>query len=143
MPDVVFVDTNILIYAHDRDAGKKRDLAAAALERLWAERTGRLSVQVLQEFHVTVTGKLATGRASAREIIRTYSPWVQHPTSPDTVLRASEIAELAQLSFWDALIVASAEQCGAALLYTEDLNAGQSIAGVEIVNPLVGLAGRI
>lgn len=140
MPDVVFVDTNILIYAHDRDAGKKRERAAQALERLWEERTGRLSAQVLQEFYVTVTGKLASGRATAREVIRTYTPWVQHPTLPETILRASEISELAKLSFWDALIVASAEQCGASHLYTEDLNPGQSIAGVLIVNPLLEAA---
>jgi predicted nucleic acid-binding protein len=137
MTDVVFVDTNILIYAHDRDAGEKREHAARALERLWDEQTGRLSVQVLQEFYVTVTQKLATGRASAREIIRTYKQWVHHPTTPETVLRASEIAELSQLSFWDGLIVASAEQAGASQLYTEDLNAGQSIVGVTVVNPLV------
>lgn len=137
MTDVVFVDTNILIYAHDRDAGEKRDRAAQALGRLWDEQTGRLSAQVLQEFYVTVTQKLATARASAREVIRTYTPWVHSPTTPETILRASEIAELSQLSFWDALIVASAEQVGASQLYTEDLNAAQTIVGVKIVNPLV------
>ena len=137
MTDVVFVDTNILIYAHDRDAGVKRERAARALERLWDEQTGRLSIQVLQEFYVTVTQKLAAARAGAREVIRTYTPWVHYPTTPATVLRASEIAELSQLSFWDGLIVASAEQAGASQLYTEDLNAGQTIVGVKIVNPLV------
>jgi Predicted nucleic-acid-binding protein, contains PIN domain len=137
MSDVVFVDTNILIYAHDRDAGEKRDRAAQALERLWDEQSGRLSAQVLQEFYVTVTQKLATARAVAREIIRTYTPWVHHPTTPETILRASEIAELSQISFWDALIVAAAEQAGASQLYSEDLNTGQTIVGVKIVNPLV------
>lgn len=138
MTDVVFVDTNILIYAHDTGAGTKRERAARTLEKLWDEHSGRLSVQVLQEFYVTVTQKLATARPTAREIIRTYTPWVQHPTTPETILRASEIAELSRLSFWDALIVASAEQVNAAYLYTEDLNAGQTIAGVKIVNPLLG-----
>lgn len=137
MTDVVFVDTNILIYAHDRDAGEKRERAAQALEQLWDERSGRLSTQVLQEFYVTVTQKLATARASAREVVRTYAPWVHRPTTPQTILRASEIAELARLSFWDGLIVAAAEEAGASQLYTEDFNAGQSIVGVRIVNPLV------
>lgn len=137
MTDVVFVDTNILIYAHDRSAGDKRERAARVLERLWDERSGRISVQVLQELYVTITQKLATARPSAREIIRTYTPWVQYPTTPETILRASEIAELSQLSFRDGLIVASAEQAGASHLYTEDLNPGQSIVGVQIVNPLV------
>lgn len=139
MTGIVFVDTNILIYAHDCDAGAKRDLAAQVLERLWDAQTGRLSVQVLREFYVTVTRKLASslGRAGAREIIRTYAPWIHHATTPATILRASEISELSQLSFWDGLIVASAEQAGAAQLYTEDLSAGQSIVGVKIVNPLI------
>jgi predicted nucleic acid-binding protein len=137
MTDVVFVDTNILIYAHDRSAGEKRERAALVLEQLWDKQTGRLSVQVLQEFYVTVTQKLAAARPVAREVVRTYTPWVHYPTTPETILRASEIADLAQISFWDALIVASAEQAGASQLYTEDLNAGQTIAGVKIVNPLV------
>ena len=137
MTDVVFVDTNILIHAHDLGAGEKRIRAAQALERLWDEQSGRVSVQVLQEFYVTVTRKLATARSSAREIIRTYTPWVHYPTTPETILRANEISDLAQLSFWDALIVASAEQVGASQLYTEDLNAGQTIAGVTIINPLL------
>ena len=139
MSDVVFVDTNILVYAHDRDAGSKREMAAQALNRLWDERLGRLSAQVLQEFYVTVTKKQSTSsaRASAREVVSMYAPWVQHPTTPDTILRATELAELAQVSFWNALILASAEQSGAAHLYSEDLNSGQTIAGVKIINPLV------
>jgi len=137
MTDVVFVDTNILIYAHDRGAREKRELAAQVLERLWDEQTGRLSVEVLQEFYVTVTQKRATARPGAREVIRTYTPWVHHPTTPETILRATEIAELSQISFWDGLIVASAEQAGASHLYTEDLNAGQTIVGVKIVNPFI------
>ena len=139
MSDVVFVDTNILVYAHDRDAGSKREKAARALDRLWDERLGRLSVQVLQEFYVTVTKKHTTSaaRASAREVVSMYAPWVQHPTTSDTILRATEIADLAQVSFWDALILAAAEQAGASQLYSEDLDSGQTIVGVKIVNPLV------
>jgi predicted nucleic acid-binding protein len=136
MTEVVFVDTNILVYANDLTAGEKHTRAARALERLWVEQTGRISVQVLQECYVTVTQKLATARSSAREIVKNYTPWVQYSTTPETILRASQISELAQISFWDGLIVASAEQAGASLLYTEDLNAGQTIAGVKIVNPL-------
>ncbi|MGH8309800.1 MAG: PIN domain-containing protein, partial [Steroidobacteraceae bacterium] len=126
----------ILIYAHDRDAGEKRERAARTLEGLWNDRNGRLSVQVLQEFYVTVTQRLATAQAAAREVMRTYAPWVQQQTTPATVLRATEIGELAKISFWDALIVAAAEQAGATEIYTEDLNAGQTIVGVRIVNPL-------
>jgi predicted nucleic acid-binding protein len=137
MSDVVFVDTNILIYAYDQKAGEKHVRAIRALERLWEEQTGRVSAQVLQEFYVTTTQKLKAPRANAREIVKAYAPWVQSPTTPETILRASDLSESAQLSFWDALIVAAAEQAGALRLYTEDLDVGQIIAGVRIVNPLV------
>ena len=138
MSDVVFVDSNILVYAHDADAGPKRDRAVASLRLLWESGAGRLSVQVLQEFYVNVTRKLATpvARSTAREVVSSYGAWVHEPTTPDTVTRAIDIAEMAQIMFWDALIVASAEQVQATHVYSEDLNAGQIIAAVKIVNPL-------
>ena len=138
MSDVVFVDSNILIYAHDADAGSKRERAVANLRELWESGTGRLSVQVLQEFYVNVTRKLATpvARSTAREVVSSYAAWVREPTTSATVLRAIDIAEMAQLMFWDALIVASAEEMQATYIYSEDLNAGQMIAGVKILNPL-------
>ena len=139
MTGAVFVDSNILIYAHDVDAGLKRDQAVVALRQLWQAGTGRLSVQVLQEFYVNVTQKLRTqiSRAQAREVTNTYGAWVREPTTVATVLRATEIAEMMQISFWDALIVAAAEQEGAETLYSEDLNPGQWIAGVKVVNPFL------
>jgi predicted nucleic acid-binding protein len=138
MSGIAFVDSNVLIYAHDRDAGPKREPAMALLGRLWTERTGILSVQVLQEFFVTVTRKLQTplARAQAREVVRAYAPWVLSPTTPETILRATELSEAARIDFWDALIVAAAEQSGAETLYSEDLSHGQVIAGVRVVNPL-------
>lgn len=138
MSGVVFVDTNVLIYAHDLDAGVKRERAVAKLRELWNSGSGRLSVQVLQEFYVNVTQKLAApvARSTAREIVKTYGVWVRHPTTVETVTRASEISDLARISFWDALIVASAEEVDADELLSEDLNAGQSIVGIRVVNPL-------
>jgi predicted nucleic acid-binding protein len=140
MSDVVFVDSNILVYAHDADAGPKRDRAVKSLRLLWESGAGRLSVQVLQEFYISVTRKLAApvARSTAREVVSSYGAWVHEPTTPDTVTRAIDIAEMAQIMFWDALIVASAEQAQATHVYSEDLNAGQIIAGVKIVNPLAG-----
>lgn len=137
MSDVVFVDTNILVYAHDADAGLKHERAIEKLRELWESGTGRLSVQVLQEFYVNVTRKLTTpvARSTAREVVTAYGAWIREATTVATVIRAIDIAEMAQISYWDALIVASAEQAGAAHLYSEDLNADQTIAGVEIVNP--------
>jgi predicted nucleic acid-binding protein len=138
MSGVAFVDSNILIYAYDRDAGPRRDRARQLCEKLWQERSGCLSVQVLQEFYVTVTRKLRTpvAHAQARELVRAYASWVVSPLTPETVIRATELSEAAEIGFWDALIVASAAQSGADTLYGEDLNDGQVIAGVRAVNPL-------
>lgn len=140
MIGVAFVDSNILIYAHDLDAGVKRERAAAKLRELWNSGTGRLSIQVLQEFYVNATQKLATpiARSTAREIVKTYGVWVRHATTVETVTRAAEISDLARISFWDALIVASAEEVDADELLSEDLNTGQSIVGIRITNPLDG-----
>ena len=97
-----------------------------------------MSVQVLQEFYVTVTRKLRTpvAKGQARELVRAYSSWVVSPTTPETVMRATDLSEANEIGFWDALIVAAAEQSGADILYSEDLNDGQVIAGVRVVNPL-------
>lgn len=140
MSGVAFVDSNILIYAHDLDAGVKRERAVAKLRELWNSGTGRLSIQVLQEFYVNATQKVATpvARSTAREIIKTYGVWVRHATTVETVARAAEISDLARISFRDALIVASAEEVDADELLSEDLNAGQSIVGIRIMNPLDG-----
>jgi predicted nucleic acid-binding protein len=137
MSVVTFVDSNILIYAHDLDAGEKRERAVTRLQDLWDTGTGRLSVQVLQEFYVNATRKLATpvARSTAREVIKTYGVWVPRATTVETVTRATNIAEFAQLSFWDALIVASAEDVGAEEILSEDLNDQQVIAGIRIINP--------
>jgi predicted nucleic acid-binding protein len=138
MSDVVFVDSNILICAHDADAGEKRTKAVETLIRLWDSGGGRMSVQVLQEFYVNVTKKLTTPIASstAREVVSTYGVWIREPTTVKTVIRAIDIAGMTQIQFWDALIVASAEEAEATHLYSEDLNSGQTIAGVKILNPL-------
>src|SRR5688572_4523773 len=83
MSDVVFVDTNILVYAHDADAGLNRERALEKLRQLWETDTGRLSVQVLQEFYINVTHKLATrvARSTAREVVSAYGAWVREPTT--------------------------------------------------------------
>jgi predicted nucleic acid-binding protein len=133
----VFVDTNILIYAYDRDAGDKHRLACDLVRRLWVEGNGVLSTQVLQEFYVNATAKISNpiSLPEARAVISRYLVWHVEANTPESILRASEIQERYQLSFWDALIVAAAAQTGAAMLYTEDLNHGQSIEGVKVINP--------
>lgn len=135
-----FVDTNILIYAHDVDAGAKHATAKDILRDLWAERTGVLSVQVLQEFYVNVTRKIAAplSKHSARTVVSNYAPWCGETTSAE-ISAAFRIEDASQISFWDALIVASAINAGAEIILSEDLNRGQRIAGVLIENPFAPL----
>ena len=139
MTGKVFVDSNVLIYAHDADAGVKQERAAGRLRELWENGVGRLSTQILQEFYVNVTQKIKRplARSVAREVIRSYALWVESAITPSTVVRASEISEAWKLAFWDCMILAAAEQDGAEQLLTEDLNHGQVIAGIRVVNPFL------
>ncbi|HEY6310017.1 MAG TPA: PIN domain-containing protein [Streptosporangiaceae bacterium] len=132
-----FVDTNILVYAHDDSAGAKRDQARALVEQLWESRDGCLSVQVLQEFFVSVTRKIAKplDAETAEEIIADLSHWHGHVPAADDVLGAIGIHQRTGISFWDAMIVRSAAEMGCAVLYSEDLNAGQEYSGVLAENP--------
>ena len=136
MSDRIFVDTNVLIYAHDVDATSKHKAAKSVLQELWSERNGVLSVQVLQEFYVNVTRKITRpiSRASARLIVGSYSIWCVE-SGPADISNAFRIEDEAQIGFWDALILASAFRSGATKILSEDLNAGQVIAGIRIVNP--------
>jgi len=133
-----FVDTNILVYAHDESAGGKCDQARAVVAQLWDSRDGCLSVQVLQEFFVTVTRKIAKPLAldTAKEIVADLSSWYVHAPAADDVLAAVSIHQSTGISFWDAMIVRSAAEIGCTLLYSEDLNPGREYAGVRVENPL-------
>lgn len=134
--DRTFVDTNVLIYAHNLDAGRKHEIARGILDELWRERRGVLSAQVLQEFYVNVTRKIAVplARHSARLVVETYGAWCVETTLSE-ISTAFHIEDEAKISFWDALIVASAVKSRAERILSEDLNAGQRIAGVLIENP--------
>ena len=140
MQDRVFVDTNILIYAHDLDAGNKNRKASQILRGLWESGTGIISIQVLQEFYVNITRKIPAPipRSIARGLVSNYMAWPVELNVPKTLLHASEIEERYQLSFWDSLIIASAYQSGSDKIITEDLNHGQVIEGIIIENPLRG-----
>lgn len=137
MSGKIFVDTNVLVYAHDVDAGDKNRIAAECIAELWETRSGIISSQVLQEFYVTVTRKMPAPlpQSVARTLLSNYRVWQVEVATPDTSIAASEIEERYQLSFWDSLIVAAAAQGGAEVLLTEDMNAGQTVEGVRIVNP--------
>jgi len=135
--DRIFVDTNILVYGHDVDAGQKHQIAQDLLFDLWNDRTGVLSIQVLQEFYVTVTRKLIHSLTAkeARNIIRNYLNWQIVTNDSSSVLNASRIEENSKVSFWDALIVAAASKANVSKILTEDLKSGQVIEGILIENP--------
>ncbi|MEX1173694.1 MAG: PIN domain-containing protein [Chloroflexota bacterium] len=142
---LTFVDTNILIYAHDRSDRAKQGVAQAILERLWADRTGTISTQVLQEMYVVATSqqKLAMSPQQARDLVGTYSAWPTVVVEPALILTASRLAEEHHLSFWDALIVEAARVAGAATLLTEDLQHGRMFGGVRVEDPFMdGPPGR-
>ena len=140
MSGKTFVDTNILLYAHDVDAGPKHQIAKEILRGLWQERTGVLSLQVLQEFYVNVTRKIPSplSKNSARVAMSSYAIWCME-TTPAEIVAAFRIEDVARIGFWDALILSSAVASGAKRLLSEDLNAGQRIIGVLIENPFAGI----
>ncbi len=135
-----FVDTNVLIYAHDVDAKSKHVTAKNILRELWSERRGVLSMQVLQEFYVNVTRKIRSPlpKESARLVVSSYSIWCVE-TTPAELSVAFRMEDESRIGFWDALIVAAAAKSGAARLLSEDLNAGQKIAGIHIENPFAAV----
>jgi len=136
MPPRTFVDSNILIYSRDNRAGQKQKTAQQALDQLWMHACGTLSVQVLQEFYAVVTRKMqdSLSKDRARETVDDYSVWCGE-TTPAEIRMAFRIEDKTQISFWDALIVACALTNGATRILSEDLNHGQTIEGMEIINP--------
>jgi len=137
MTDLVFVDSNVLVYPHDRSAGDKQALARSWLRALWAAPIGRLSIQVVNESYVTITRKLKPGLSpeDAQLVLRPYANW--NPVSLDTVLvEAAWHAEASfHLSWWDSLIVAAAQRAGCRWLLTEDLQDGRRFGELVVVDP--------
>jgi predicted nucleic acid-binding protein len=132
-----FVDTNVLLYAHDRSAGEKHLRARELVTGLWESGEGCLSIQVLQEFYVNVTRKVAkplTPEAAA-QIIADLSVWQMHRPGVEDVLDAIRLQSRYQISFWDAMIIASALQSGCQTIWSEELNPGQTYDQVKVLSP--------
>jgi predicted nucleic acid-binding protein len=132
---LVFVDTNVFLYALDQADQKKQSAARAWRDALWKSRAGRISFQVLQEFYVNIRQKWPSAVDEARAEIRDLLAW--RPIAVDAALleRAWKIQDRYQLSFWDAMIVAAAKASSCQYLLTEDLQSGQLIDGVTVVSP--------
>jgi predicted nucleic acid-binding protein len=134
-----FVDSNILVYAYELTNIKKHEQAVELLETLWKSKLGCLSIQVLQEFYVSVNRKMDFPMSSehACQVIQDYSVWTIHRPTVKDVLAAIELHERYQLSFWDAMILRSAQQSACNLIWSEDLSSGQEYPGVKVLNPFV------
>jgi predicted nucleic acid-binding protein len=133
----VFVDTNVLVYLKDTANASKHARAEAWFASLWDSRRGRTSFQVLEEFYATVTQKLKPGlsQVEARETVHRLLAW-RPVTIDDAVLDAAFVAQdRYSISFWDALILGAAQASGCSHLLTEDLQDGQDLDGVVVVNP--------
>jgi predicted nucleic acid-binding protein len=142
MSDKAFVDTNILVYAHDLVSGTKNERARSLMEELWSSGGGVLSTQVLQELCVNLRRKSVKPLTmeQTRSLIQDYSNWEIVVNNHNSVMEALAIETHYQISFWDALIVHAAERAGAAILYSEDFSDGQIYGSVRVVNPLKELA---
>ena len=132
-----FVDSNVLVYLHDRSAGEKRALAKELVDRLWRDRRGCLSIQVLQEFYVNVTRKVPKPISSelASTIVAALGEWRTHRPAVADVVAAIDIQQRHRLSFWDGMMLRSAGALGCAVVWSEDLNAGQDYDDVRVMNP--------
>jgi len=142
MSDKYFVDTNILIYAHDTSMGLKHQRGLDIIEGLWRSGRGVLSTQVLQEFCFNLRRKAAhpPPLAKVRLLIRNYSTWEVVTNTSESILGALEIETRYKISFWDALILRAAEEAGASILYSEDLAARQFYGSIQVVNPFAAPA---
>lgn len=133
-----FVDTNILLYAHDISAGVKHERAKALIEDLWHTRSGVVSTQVLQELCVNLRRK--AGRPlelkATRELVADYLSWQVVVNTGESILEALDLEGRYGISFWDALVVQGAQASGASVLYSEELSDGQMYGTVRVVNPL-------
>jgi len=130
-----FFDTNVLVYTDDKAAPAKQRRALELVAEHRRAGTGVVSVQVLQEYFVTVTRKLQVDAVLAHRKIELMAEFdVASPELSD-ILAAIDLHRLHTIDFWDALIVRSAKQAGCSVLFTEDMQSGREIDGVKIVNP--------
>jgi predicted nucleic acid-binding protein len=130
-----FVDTNVLLYYVDPADIAKQTRAMDWLDRLWMAGAGRLSWQVLHEFYWNAVRKMRMEPAKGREIVEDLARWEPVDSSVGLVKQAWDWMDSAQLSYWDALIVAAAQRSGSQYLLTEDLQPGRRYEDVLIVNP--------
>lgn len=132
-----FIDTNVLVYADDSDAGAKQKIAIELIAQHRRGGTGVLSIQVLQEYFVTATKRLHIDPGIVRRKVELLAEFDVVAPGVDDILAAIDLHRLRGFSFWDALVVQSARQSGCSTLLSEDMQNERQIDGVRIVNPFV------
>ncbi len=132
---VEFVDTNILVYAHDGGAGKKHEKSVALLTNLVEAETCCASTQVLAEFYATATRKLGMTSEEAEEVLADLGSWKLHRPAHADLLNAALLQRRYKIAWWDALIVQSALALGCTILWSEDLSGGQRYGSLTVHNP--------
>ena len=137
MTSKVFIDTNILIYALDSADKKKQKKAQAAIKECANNNNGTISTQILQEFFVTATKKLGFDAVTIKTIARTFSRFEIITVSPSIIESAIDCSVINKLSFWDSLMISTAESARCTQLLTEDLTHNQHIQTVTIKNPFL------
>jgi predicted nucleic acid-binding protein len=137
MTAAVFVDSNVLVYYRDASEEEKQPRAEAWVRALWKGRSGRISYQVLHEYYVNVTRKLDPGLSveEAQEDVHNLMAWKPLPMDTSVLDGAFTVEKRFRLSFWDALIVSAAQRAECGFLLSEDLQSGQDLDGVVVVNP--------
>jgi predicted nucleic acid-binding protein len=134
-PDSFFVDSNLPLYWIDRNEPIKAALAAEWLDHLWRAGAGRLSWQVVHEFYSNAVRKMKVDDAVARAAVQGFSMWRPVDTSAGLIQEAWRWIDAAQLSYWDALIVAAAERSGARYLLSEDFQHGRVFEHIQVLDP--------
>ncbi len=132
-----FLDTNILVYTDDFDAPEKQQVATGLVERCRLQKKGVVSSQVLQEYFVTVRRKLGVSAEVARGKVDLFARFDLVLVGLEDILAGIDLHRLHSFSFWDALVIRAALRSGCSVLYSEDLQAGRKIEGLEIVNPFL------
>lgn len=139
----IFLDTGVLVYAYDRSAGKKREIARRILEELWQNGMGVVSAPVLMEFFTAVTSFVPRplSRAKALEILQDFMTWEVVYPDPNDLREALNLATKRNLSLWDAMVLVCALKAEASLLYSENFSPRLSLPRLAIRNPFQGVGG--
>lgn len=132
-----FLDTKVLLYTDDHDAPEKQQRTLDLYRQVRLDRTGVISTQVLQEYFAAATSKLSVPASIARRKVELFARLDLVLIDLPDILAAIDLHRLHQFSIWDAMIIRAALQAKCSVLYTEDLQHGQRVDGLEIVNPFI------